>query len=559
MTENELRKLLDQFLSLPAETEWIEFKEAKSNYDFGKIGKYFSALSNEANLKGRQDAWLIFGIEDKPRRIVGTRYRIKRQDLDNLKHEIASRTTKRITFTEIHELSLSEGRVLMFQIPAAPKGLPVAWEGHYYGREGRSLGALNIQEMEQIRSQSRGEDWSRSICPGAGIEDLDPAAIQKARTEYKQKNPEKKRDVEEWDDLTFLNKAKLTRQGQITRTAVILLGREESEHFISPAVAQITWTLKDENNTEKGYKDYEHFGPPFILNTQRVFGRVRNLRYRYLPDGTLFPIEITKYDLWVIREALQNCIAHQDYQLKGRINVVEYSDELVFTNVGTFLPGDVETVIRQDFPPEIYRNPFLAHAMVGLNMIDTIGGGIKKMFRTQMKRFFPLPDYDLTQPERVAVRIQGKVLNEAYTQLLINRPDMDLPTVMLLDKIQKGVRVSKEQHSFLKSKRLVEGRYPSLFLSSGIAAATREKAKYIRYRGFDDQYYKKMIIAFIENYGHASRNDVDTLLISKLPDALNDRQKRAKISNLLSAMSRRDGIIRNEGTNRKPKWVLCEE
>ena len=178
------------------------------------------------------------------------------------------------------------------------------------------------------------------------------------------------------------------------------------------------------------------------------------------------------------------------------------------------------------------------------------------MFQTQVRRFFPLPDYDLTQPERVIVSIQGKVLNEDYTRLLIKNPNMDLFTVMLLDKVQKQIRLSKDEHTFLKSKKLVEGRYPNLFVSSQIAAITEEKAKYIKYRAFDDQHYKDMILAFIKRYGSASRKDIDELLLRYLSHALNERQKRNKISNLLYAMSKKDKSIENKGTSRKPKWVL---
>ena len=179
----------------------------------------------------------------------------------------------------------------------------------------------------------------------------------------------------------------------------------------------MTWILKDEDNIEK---DYEHFGPPFILNIDKLFNKVRNLKYRYLPDGTLFPIEITQYDPWVIREALHNCIAHQDYELRGRINVVESPDDLIFSNMGSFIPGSIEEVIKMDAPLEQCRNHHLARAMVNLNMIDTIGSGIKKMFLTQRQRFFPLPDYDLSRPDRVVVTIQGKILDENYTRLLIS-------------------------------------------------------------------------------------------------------------------------------------------
>lgn len=120
-----------------------------------------------------------------------------------------------------------------------------------------------------------------------------------------------------------------------------------------------------------------------------------------LPSGTLFPQEITQYDPWVIREALHNAIAHQDYRRHGRIVVVEFPDRVLLTNVGDFLPGDVETVIRQDAPQALYRNPFLADAMVELNLIDTQGSGIKRMFETQRRRSFPLPEL---RPERAGAR-----------------------------------------------------------------------------------------------------------------------------------------------------------
>jgi ATP-dependent DNA helicase RecG len=315
LTQEELKKLLDEMKLLPSETEWVEFKEAKNTFHFDEIGKYFSALSNEANLKGKDYGWLIFGIEHRSKKIVNTRFRINKADLNSLKSEIADKTTNRITFMEIYELRLSEGRVIMFQIPAAPRGIPIAWEGHYYGRDGESLGALNLEEIERIRNQGQAYDWSAQICEGATIDDLNTAAIARGRQNYKEKFPLKAQEVDSWDDITFLNKAKITVRDKITRVAIILLGKDESEHFLSPSVAKITWVLKDERNIEK---DYEHFGPPFLLNVEAAYAKIRNLKYRYLLNSTLFPTEVTKYDPWVIREVLNNCIAHQDYDFERK-------------------------------------------------------------------------------------------------------------------------------------------------------------------------------------------------------------------------------------------------
>lgn len=154
MTQAELQAKLDELLALPGETEWVEFKEAKNNFDSDELGKYVSALSNEANLKGQSYGWLVFGVQDRPLQVVGTNYRQGRPALDKLKQDVAKETTCGLTFHEIHELNTSQGRVVLFQIPAAPPGMPTAWKNHFYGRNGESRGALSLQEIEQIRAQA---------------------------------------------------------------------------------------------------------------------------------------------------------------------------------------------------------------------------------------------------------------------------------------------------------------------------------------------------------------------------------------------------------------------
>ena len=69
-----------QHLLSGIENEIVEFKEAKNDFDSSKLGKYFSAISNEANLKQKEYGWLIFGVEDKKHQIVGTQLVGKRQN-----------------------------------------------------------------------------------------------------------------------------------------------------------------------------------------------------------------------------------------------------------------------------------------------------------------------------------------------------------------------------------------------------------------------------------------------------------------------------------------------
>lgn len=552
MIDQELKYILTELRDLPKETEVVEFKKAKNDFDFARLGQYFSALSNEANLKGIENAWLVFGVEDQTHRITGTNYRLEgKRDLRSLKREIADKTTDRITFKDIHVLTLSEGRVIMFQIPPAPKGIPVAFKNHYYGRDDESIGGLSLEKIERIRSQNQREDWSAVIIPNALIEDLDQEAIDLARKNYKNKFPDKANDLETWDDIKFLNKAKVTIKGKITRTAIILLGKDESDYLINPAVAKIRWLLKDANNNDK---DYDIFGCPLILAVDKVYAKIRNLKYRYIKDGSLFPEEVTQYESYSIREALNNCIAHQDYAKHGRINVVEKEDELIFTNLGAFIPGSVERAVEEDAPPEQYRNPFLATAMFNLKMVDTAGGGIRKMFNYQRERYFPMPDYDLSKG-RVKVALSGKIIDMDYARLLASNNSLSLSESIMLDKVQKEKEITKDEAAHLRKKKLIEGRRPNYYISLKVAQNTGQKAVYTRTKGFEKEYYIDLIIKAIKQHKSLTRKEVDELLWEKLPDWMSEKQKKNKVNNLLSELRRKNNI-KNEGTNKIPQWVL---
>lgn len=135
------------------ESEAVEFKRAGDGFSTHDIGKYFSALSNEANLRGLERAWLVFGVHDKTRMVVGTDYRVERDRLRKLKMQIAEGAEPSVTLREIHELNAPQGRVLLFEIPAAPLGIPVAWQGHYYARAGERLTSLGLDKQDAIRRQ----------------------------------------------------------------------------------------------------------------------------------------------------------------------------------------------------------------------------------------------------------------------------------------------------------------------------------------------------------------------------------------------------------------------
>jgi len=143
--------------------------------------------------------------------------------------------------------------------------------------------------------------------------------------------------------------------------------------------------------------------------------------------------------------------------------------------------------------------------------------------------------------------------------MLINETDLDLKTVVLLDRIQKKEAIDREDAARLKRLKLIEGRYPNIYVAAPVAIATDKRAEYIRNRPFDDEYYKKLIVGYIKKFPSATRENIDKLLWDKLSDVLDGRQKKNKIRNLLASLSTKDKVIKNAGPRKKSKWVLRQD
>ncbi|MGK2915431.1 MAG: RNA-binding domain-containing protein [Porticoccaceae bacterium] len=552
MDQRALQTLLERLLAT-WENEVVEFKQAGNDYSTDKIGEYFSALANEANLRGAEAGWLVFGVNNQSRQVVGTDYRPQPERLQGLKMQVAEGAEPSITFRNIHELGHANGRVLLLEIPPAPRGLPIAWKGHYYARAGESLTSLGLDKQDEIRQQTLALDWTAQVVPGATAADLDAAAVNKARESFAQKyaNRFASDEIINWPMDTFLERARVTQNHQITRAALLLLGKAESAWRLSPHPAQLTWKLA---GTERAN---EHFGPPLLLNTTRLYQRIRNIQLRILPQDELIPVEVSKYDQKIVLEALHNCIVHQDYTRNGRVVVTELPERLVFENEGSFFEGQPDDYIPGHKTPRRYRNPFLAQAMAELNMIDTMGYGIHDMYARQARRYFPMPDYDLSEAGSVKMTIYGGVVDPAYSRLLIQKTDLPLEDVLALDRVQKKLPIPDEAVRRMKRAGLIEGRKPNYYVSATVATATASKAEYIRTRAQDDAFYAKLLTDYLGKFGQATRSEINKLLLGKLSDALTDEQKHNKIANLLTNLRRR-GCIRNAGTRGQPVWKIAE-
>ena len=535
------------------ESEVVEFKKAENNFDFDDLGKYFSAMSNEANLRGLDFAWLIFGYDEKKHEIVGTSYKNGEGALNNLKHDFSQHTTDGQTFREIIPIEVDGKRILMFKIPASPRNIVMKWKGIAYGRDGESLKPLNQSKQDEIRRQTPEPDWSAEIVPDATIDDLDEVAIAKARKMFKKVHSRiSAEEVNRWSTEEFLSKCELMVNGKLTRAAIILLGKMFSDSKLRPAVAEVTWTLRDE---KKDVVDYEHFSVPFILTVDEILAKIHNLTLREMPGGTLFPDTMKQYDDYTIREALHNCIAHQDYTLRQRINFVENPGFLYYANGGSFIPGTLENALATNGPQRFFRNACLCKAMVHFNMIDTVSRGIKKMFTEQMERRFPMPDYEIDNDKKeVAVRIYGNVINERYTTLLKDNRNLTLQDCISLDAIQKGLRIDDKIAQDLLKHGLIEGEAPDYTISLSVAKASKQLPGYTKVKGLDKARLKQMVLQLLQNAGEdgARREIIYEYLKDLLPSNKSPEQQLRYLGRLLVEMNE-EKTIERIGL----KWLLC--
>jgi len=552
MQESEIQQyLLRNYPQENAHCEWKEFKNLKNSFCGDEKDDVISYVSAIANMEGGH---LVIGVHDKTLDIVGTdTYNYDRQ-------KAILRLTERCVNLSTEGLDIDEfvtddtnRKVWVIHIPKHLPKRPVFAHNKAWQRIEDSLVEMTAERMSAILDEPifSETDWSAQI---AMIEDLDEVAIAKARMMFKKVHsriPEA--EVNAWTVETFLSKCGIMKNGGITRAAIILLGKYESAFKLRPAVAQVTWTRRDE---KQEVVDYEHFTVPFILTVDEILSKIENLTMREMPGGTLFPDTMKQYDDYTIREALHNCIAHQDYTMQQRINFVENPTYLYYSNAGSFIPGTLENALTNEEPQAYFRNECLCRAMVDFNMIDTVSRGIKKMFNEQWRRHFPMPDYEIDAKNRkVSVRIYGNEINEQYTNLLKTNKSLTLWDCISLDAIQKGRTIHEDIAQDLLNRGLIEGEAPNYTISLGIAKATRQLQGYTKQKGLDKEKIKQMILQYLKNAGTdgAKRDSIYEYVKDVMPQVKTHEQQLRLLGDILSALST-DKLIYPKGRT----WFLKE-
>ena len=539
MLELELQQYLQrEYPQENARCEWKEFKNLKNSFCGDEKDDVISYVSAIANMEGGH---LVIGVHDKTLEIVGTdTYNYDRQKaILRLAERCVNLSTEGLDIDEFITDDTNR-KVWVIHIPKHLPKRPVFAHNKAWQRIEDSLVEMTTERMSAILDEPifSETDWSAQIVSDATIDDLDEVAIAKARMMFKKVHsriPEA--EVNAWSVETFLSKCGIMKNGGITRAAIILLGKYESAFKLRPAVAQVTWTRRDE---KQDVVDYEHFTVPFILTVDEILSKIENLTMREMPGGTLFPDTMKQYDDYTIREALHNCIAHQDYTMQQRINFVENPTYLYYSNAGAFIPGTLENALTNEEPQAYFRNECLCRAMVDFNMIDTVSRGIKKMFNEQWRRHFPMPDYEIDAKNRkVSVRIYGNEINKRYTNLLKTNNSLTWWDCISLDAVQKGRTIHEDVAQDLLNRGLIEGEAPNYTISLGIAKATRQLQGYTRQKGLDKEKIKQMILQYLKNAGTdgAKRDSIYEYVKDVMPQVKTHEQQLRLLGDILSALS----------------------
>lgn len=309
--------------------------------------------------------------------------------------------------------------------------------------------------------------------------------------------------------------------------------------------------LRDSENT---VISSEFVRPPFILAVELLSSRVINPDY-VVYVNSVFPLQMKMFDINSVREALNNCIAHQDYAKNQFITMVEHEkDRIVFVNAGTFVPESVEAVISGNRPSNYYRNKFLADAMSNLDMVDVVGSGIMRMFGSQKERGLPLPDYNLSN-EEVELTLYGKVMDRQYSDMLLRMPSLTLNEAIVLDDIQKGRAPHGVFVSRLEGRRFIrkeDGEYRFTPISS-MGDTDPSSIQIGKLHGKDACISK--IIEYLRECGSATRTQIGAHILESYHGQCSEKQIYNKISYALKRLDEAGAVVRT-GPKNRPMYSL---
>lgn len=518
------------------EDEQLEFKEARTGFHFDRLVEYCVALANERG--GR----LVLGVSDgRPRQVVGTQ---AVSDPGGMKRKLYDTLHIRI---EVDEVRHPKGRVVVFQVPSRPIGVPLACQGAYLMRSGSSLVAMTPDQLRRIFDESI-PDFSAEICSGANMSDLDQVGIERFRDQWMRKS--KNASLAAVSQEQILADAELMRGKRITFAALILLGtREALGRYLAQAELVFEYRSNDANIR---YQQRVDFREGFFLFRDDIWELV-NLRNdkQQFQDG-LFVWDIPTFNETVVREAILNAICHRDYRMSGSVFVRQYPSKLEIISPGGLPAGITPQNIMYRQEP---RNRRLAEAVSRCGLVERAGQGIDLMFRECIRESKARPDFRGTDAYQVSLTFRGEVRDIRFLRFIekIGRERLDLFSVedfLLLELANRGARVPADLKP--NAARLIEsGVLESVgggkcMLSRRFYEFIGEKGVYTRKRGLDRATNKALLLKHVrDNTNMGSKLDE---LMQVLPG-----HSRQQVQYLLREL-RKAGEVHLVGKTNSARW-----
>lgn len=508
---------IEQIIHLKESEDKVEFKEAKGgnvSYSGGSKPKpkerrrcilgYVTAFANECG------GHLVFGIkESKPHIVVGTEQ--SKGEVSKLEADIYRDTGIRVTPIELFDENSK--RVLILNIPSRPIGKVYKFEDVPLMRVGEELKPMSDEQYLKI-IQEQEPDFSQKICEGVTIDDLDELAIERLKTAYsrKQENPQfltlSKEQI-----LTDLD---LVRNNKVTNAAVILLGKEQT---IKSHIPQSSIKLEYRNDDSKIEFDQRYtFSGPFFIEADELWKTI-NLRNGKIPiqEGP-YIFDIPYFNQEVIREAINNAVAHRDYRLSGETVIKQYPSKLDLINPGR-LPIGV-TIQNLLTTPSTPRNRLLTDILQKTGIVERSGQGVDKIFYQTLKEGKSEPDYSKSDDFAVELVLSAIIEDKAFALFiesvqseLKDGDKLSVQEIIHLNEFKKGnksYQYKKETVKKLLDRDLIEqkGKTRGTYyvLSKQYYEFSDEKGKYSK-TNIDQNQAFLMILQHLKKFDQAKMKD----------------------------------------------------
>ncbi len=411
-----------------SESERLEFKQASKDYDSKKLARYCAALANEGG------GHVVLGVSDrKPHRITGSQ---AFADLGKEKLKLVERLHLRVDAASIDH---SEGRVVVFEVPPRPLGVPIAFEGAYWMRSGESLVPMTQDRLKAIFAEA-GPDFSAEICPDAGLDALDPEAVGKFRDLWQKHSGNT--TLAERSTEQLLVDAELLVDGGITYAALILLGERRAlgRHL---ALAEVIFEYRS-SEASIDHNQRQEFREGFFLFRDALWGLI-NLRndLHFYQEG-MVRTSLPSFNEMAVREAILNAVSHREYRSEGSIFVRQFPRKIEIESPGGFPSGvDSENLLWKQRP----RNRRIAETFQRCGLVERAGQGANRIFETSILEGKLPPDFRGTDAYQVLLILDGEMRDALFVRFLARAReetgDLSTNDLVVLDAVHRRATIPR--------------------------------------------------------------------------------------------------------------------